>query len=268
MLRKLLIFSIVLTVISGCSSETSVNLEAKSVALKMKENPTDEFIPKTINLVGIGDSLTKGVGDEAKLGGYFGRVTEKLKQQDNIKDVKVKNFGVKGHKTTNLQKKLNDEEVIKGIKEADVIVMTIGGNDIMNVVRNNIFSLDFKPFREEQKKYKERFKSILATVRSYNASAKIVYIGLYNPFKYMLPEISEIDTIMEEWNNDSEEIILSDGNGVFVSVADIFSSTTNGKLLYKDEFHPNEVGYSLMADRIYNSLKYTELTTDSVSRKE
>lgn len=268
MLRKLLLFSIVLTVLSGCSSETSINLEAKSVSLKMKNKPTDEFIPKTINLVGIGDSLTKGVGDEAKLGGYFGRVTEKLKQQDNIKEVNVKNFGVKGHKTTNLQKKLTDKEVINAIKEADVIVMTIGGNDIMNVVRNNIFSLDFEPFREEQQKYKERFTNILSTVRSYNSSAKIVYIGLYNPFKYMLPEITEIDKIMEEWNNDSAELILSDGNGIFVSVADIFSSTTNGKLLYKDEFHPNEIGYSLMAERVYDSLKNTQLTSDSIGRKE
>ncbi|WP_226666734.1 SGNH/GDSL hydrolase family protein [Metabacillus litoralis] len=269
MIRNFIVNSIILLTMCGCQSDVSTSLSSKSVSLALKNQPAEDFIPKTINMVGIGDSLTKGVGDEAKLGGYFGRITEKLETQDNIKEVNVMNFGVKGHKTSNLQKKLKDKEVINGIKEADIIVMTIGGNDIMNVVRKNIFSLDFEPFRQEQKNYKKRFESILTTVRSYNPSAKIVYIGLYNPFKYMLPEITEIDTIMEEWNNDSKEIILSDVNGVFVSVSDIFSTTTNGKLLYKDEFHPNEIGYSLMADRIYESLKNTELTnTDSIGRKE
>jgi lysophospholipase L1-like esterase len=261
MLQKLILFSIVGLCLTGCMNQPASKLESKPVSLNQKEIPSEVFIPKTMRVVGIGDSLTKGVGDEAELGGYVGRVTEMLEEKDNIKEVLVKNYGVKGHKTSNLQKKLTDDKVIESIKEADMIVMTIGGNDIMSVVRQNIFSLDFEPFRAEQKLFEERLSNIFTTIRSNNSDAQIVFVGLYNPFKYMLPNITEIDQIIDEWNIVSKQMITEDENGIFVSVEDIFStSVVDNKLLYKDEFHPNENGYTLIAERVYDSLSKAEVS--------
>ncbi|MFD2214357.1 SGNH/GDSL hydrolase family protein [Metabacillus endolithicus] len=261
MLQKLVLFSIIGLCLTGCMNQPAAKLEYKPVSLSEKETPAEEFFPKTMKVVGIGDSLTKGVGDGAELGGYVGRVTEMLEEQDHIKDVLVENYGVKGHKTSNLQKKLTNDKVIESIKEADMVVMTIGGNDIMNVVRQNIFSLDFEPFRAEQKLYEERLRNIIITIRSYNSDAQIVFVGLYNPFKYMLPNITEIDQIIDEWNSVSKQMITEDENGIFVSVADIFStSEVDNKLLYKDEFHPNESGYTLIAERVYDSISKAEVS--------
>jgi lysophospholipase L1-like esterase len=70
----------------------------------------------------------------------------------------------------------------------------------------------------------------------------------------MLPELSEIDTIVEEWNQASNRMIMADGNAIFVPTEDLFATRSYGKLLYVDEFHPSETGYSLIADRVYTSL--------------
>ncbi|KKI88687.1 hypothetical protein WQ54_29680 [Bacillus sp. SA1-12] len=268
MIRKLTIICLICLLLTSCVSEQSAKLESKPYSLPTKEQPAEEFIPKRIRLVGIGDSLTKGVGDETNSGGYVGMVTEKLEQQDDIHEVKVENFGVRGYKTRDLLRKLKDEIVTSSIKDADIIVMTIGGNDIMHVVRKNIFSLDFEPFREEQKNYEKRFKDIYNTLREYNSSAVIIYVGLYNPFKYMLPQLPEIDTIIKEWNTATQEIIKNDDKAVFVSVEQIFSNESDERLLYKDEFHPNEIGYSLIADKVYNTLKIEGLDQDLIGRKE
>jgi lysophospholipase L1-like esterase len=268
MIRKILITFILCLLVTGCMSETSSKLESHPVTLTKKEEPPEEFVPKEIKLVGIGDSLTKGVGDESEQGGYVGMVKEKLEQQDNIKEVSVANYGVRGHKTSNLQKMLKEEEVIASIKDADMILMTVGGNDIMNVVRNNIFTLDFEPFRKEQKNFEKRLIDIFSTIRKYNSSAHIVYVGLYNPFKYMLPELTEIDTVIDEWNIASQQMIKKDEKAVYVSVDHIFSTDSVEKLLYKDEFHPNESGYSLIANRVYDAINEIKLYRDTKVRKE
>lgn len=253
---------------TGCMSESISTLETNPVSLTKKEEPAEEFIPKTVKLVALGDSLTKGVGDEANEGGFVGRMTEMLEQQKEIKEVQVENFGVRGFKTTNLQNKLKEEEVTQALKDADMIVMTIGGNDIMNVVRKNIFSLDFEPFREEQINFENRLEDIFTTIRGFNKDAPVIFVGLYNPFKFMLPNLTEIDQIIDEWNITSKQMITRDENGVFVSVDDIFSADKDQKLLYKDEFHPNESGYTLMADRVYQAITDADITMKFVGRNE
>jgi lysophospholipase L1-like esterase len=268
MIRKLLSISIIWLLATGCISEPSSSLDVKPESLTKKQEPPEEFVLKSIMLVGLGDSLTKGVGDESDQGGYVGMVEEKLEQQEDIKEVSVVNYGVRGHKTSNLQKKLNEEKVIESIKEADMILMTIGGNDIMSVVRNNIFSLDFEPFRKEQKNYEKRLVDIFSTIRKHNPSTQIVYIGLYNPFKYMLPELTEIDTIIHEWNLASQKIIKKDEKAVYVPVDSIFATESDVSLLYKDEFHPNESGYSIIADRVFEAINDHKLYRDSTVRKE
>lgn len=77
----------------------------------------------------------------------------------------------------------------------------------------------------------------------------------------MLPNITEIDQIIDEWNSVSKQMITEDKNGIFVSVEDIFStSEVDNKLLYKDEFHPNESGYTLIAERVYDSISKAEVS--------
>lgn len=268
MIHKILSISILWLMITGCMAEPSSQLELKPESLTKKQKPPEEFVPKTIKIVALGDSLTKGVGDESNQGGYVGMVKEMLEQQEDIKEVSLDNHGVRGHKTSSLLKKLDEEEVIASIKDADMILMTVGGNDMMNVVQKNIFTLDFEPFRKEQKNYESRLKDIFSTIRKHNSSAHIVYVGLYNPFKYMLPELTEIDTIINEWNLTSQQIIKNDEKAVFVSVDQIFSTKSDEKLLYKDEFHPNESGYSFIADLVYVTINEKELYRDTTVRKE
>ena len=63
----------------------------------------EHFIPKQLNVVGLGDSLTEGVGDELKKGGYFGRLTnEEMANWKGVKDVQADNLAKRGRRSDQL----------------------------------------------------------------------------------------------------------------------------------------------------------------------
>ncbi|WP_170289342.1 SGNH/GDSL hydrolase family protein [Metabacillus lacus] len=261
MKKSWLAFMLVLACFAAaCSSNTlQQSVPAfKSVNVIKKDNPPKTFIPGEMNIVAIGDSLTAGVGDKSGKGGYVGTLKRKLEQEMGYRNILINNHAVGGHTTNNLITRLEDSQVIDSLEQADMVVMTIGGNDVMRVVRNHFFQLTIEPFQREQQNFGSRFEKIVSEIRSHNEEATIVFVGLYNPFKYALPELSEIDSVVGDWNDRTNETLTRDGNALFVPIADIFEISSVRNLLAEDEFHPNGNGYELMGERVFEVLVANE----------
>jgi lysophospholipase L1-like esterase len=244
--------------LSGCSggiaaTTTGTATNEHDTGLTPKSEVPDDFIPRELRIASIGDSLTKGVGDETKQGGYTSLLEEKLLNEKDVKSVTLQNFGVKGHKTTDLLNRLQNEEVQEGIADADIIIITIGGNDIMKIVKENLFDLSLHVFEKEQAKYEVRLQKVLENIRNHNSEAEIVLVGLYNPFGWFIDLSTEINTIVDNWNEGSERILSTFDHTKFVVVDDVFSQTSDN-LLSEDEFHPNAKGYEIMSERIFEAI--------------
>ncbi|WP_453995665.1 SGNH/GDSL hydrolase family protein [Bacillus nitroreducens] len=242
----------------GCSggtiaTTTGVATSHHDTGLSPKGEIPGDFIPKELRITAIGDSLTRGVGDETKQGGYTSLLEEKLLQEKDVKSVSLQNFGVKGHKTTDLLNRLQNDEVQEGIADSDIIIITIGGNDIMKIVKENLFNLSLQVFKKEQEKYEVRLEKVLETIRTYNQDAEIVLVGLYNPFGWFIDLSTEINTIVDNWNEGSQRILSTFDRTKFVEVDDVFSQTSDN-LLAEDEFHPNAKGYEIMSERIFATI--------------
>ena len=82
-----------------------------------------------ITVLALGDSLTRGTGDETGQG-YVGIVTEQLKEELVPRGVTVYNLGINGQDSSQLLQQLGQKNIIRQVKEADIILMTIGGNDL------------------------------------------------------------------------------------------------------------------------------------------
>ncbi|MFT0800563.1 SGNH/GDSL hydrolase family protein [Bacillus swezeyi] len=216
---------------------------------------------RNIVVAALGDSMTEGVGDQEKKG-YVGMIAEQLESRSDVKSVTIKNYAVKGYRTDQLLKKLQDQEVQQGLKDADYILFTIGGNDLMKVVRQNFAHLTLKPFRSEQKVFEKRFANILADIRKHNGSAKLIYVSMYNPFKFTLSELREVDQVVEEWNQGAEKKLKKVPDAKMVDIADIFEEYSDKKKIAEDEFHPNQYGYSLIAKRVYDQIKNEDLPAE------
>jgi lysophospholipase L1-like esterase len=259
MMKKML-FSLFLTIllISGCSGSEITPHPQVTSTLVQKEQPPADFIPKTMKVVSIGDSLTQGVGDSTKSGGYVPYLKESLESLDAVKDAEFTNFGVRGNRTDQLLKRLNNEDVKGAITESDLVFITIGGNDVMRVFKENLYDLNLAVFNTEMAEYGQRLDEIMTLIRSYNPDTGVVLMGIYNPFNTWFSEIKEVDDIILNWNKMSVEVISEYEQTSFITINDIFMEGKESLLFEEDYFHPNDQGYELMANRMFEKLTERE----------
>lgn len=210
----------------------------------------------------LGDSLTRGVGDEQQKNGYTKRLAEKIKQWSKISDVELDNRGKRGRRSDQLLALLEKGHYDNELKNSRLITITIGGNDMMKVVKKDIFDIKKEDFDKELVKFQERYDQIIKEIRLRNPNVPIILIGLYNPFSIMTDEFEEFDTIISEWNNTIQDVSGNYANACFVNVEDLFE--TNANLVYHtDFFHPNGNGYTIMTERIVSNMKNCQIEDPS-----
>ncbi|HET6873051.1 MAG TPA: SGNH/GDSL hydrolase family protein [Sporolactobacillaceae bacterium] len=202
-----------------------------------------------LRIVGLGDSLTRGVGDP-KDRGYAGLVTQALKANVAYSSVQLDDEGITGDTTDDLLKVLQKKNVQNEISKANLIFLTIGGNDIVSVLKEHFLSLDLNEFDTKRRHYEHNLNLILEEVHKLNPTASIYYMGLYNPFEDYFSELNGPFTqVLDQWNTAGKTILELYPNTHFIPTFDLFHGKTES-LLYKDHFHPNPEGYHLIANRI------------------
>ncbi|HGE7610352.1 SGNH/GDSL hydrolase family protein [Bacillus thuringiensis] len=203
----------------------------------------------TLQIVSLGDSLTRGVGDKEGIG-YVGRMKEDL-QKDYKQKIALTNLAVSGAKMPDLLKQIESSGAQYSIKKADVIVLTIGGNDLFPGWES-LGKIDLETYRPDTETFQNEAKKIIEEIRKLNTDSPIFWLGLYNPFEDV-EDLKGSSNIVVDWNASLEKLALNDKNVYITPTFDLFQN--RGKdLLYSDHFHPNEVGYTYMAERLVQNV--------------
>lgn len=218
------------------------------------ENTMGLFLRNDYKIVAIGDSLTQGVGDSTDNNGYVGRIEDAFSNQDHR--VSFDNFGKRGNRSDQLLKRLEDEEIRASLEEADLILLTIGANDIMKVVKNNFMNLNEEPFITARLEYEQRLQEIFDIMLELSPDAEIYLIGFFNPFEGYFDDIEELDRILNNFNATGEELTGMNQQTHFIPTNDLFQ-LKNIDLLADDNFHPNDTGYTLIAERVLSYIRPT-----------
>jgi lysophospholipase L1-like esterase len=236
-------------------------------------NSTTQLFPKgEITIMALGDSLTKGTGDISGDGGYVGKAQKKLSELWK-KPVHTVNQAVNGWRAESLLQFIEQPNIQNLIQNADIIMLTIGANDLNQAANNPIVITDPKtsatpaeatpPSNQMEINYAEikknlpvvegKLTKILAKIAALNPKAKIVYVGLYNP--YFAQDLKkEGSAILQEWNLKAAQIANGFPNMIVVPTFDLFQFDIKN-YLYIDEFHPNSLGYERIADRVVQALQ-------------
>ncbi|MDF2854517.1 MAG: family lipase [Neobacillus sp.] len=241
--------------LSSCSQTNHFDFhqEKRAVAVVYQEVPAD-FVPQKLTVISAGDSLTQGVGDSTNNGGYLPYLRTLLEEEKGIKDVDFLNFGIMGNRTTQLLDRLKSTEMREALANADLVILTIGGNDIMKVAQENFVNLQLSDFEKAREIYIDNLYKIMNTINRANPDASIVLVGLYNPFSHWFANVEELNQIVNDWNTAGQRVIASYSNAYFVSIEDLFLNPSED-LLYTDNFHPNDRGYELIAERLNTTLE-------------
>lgn len=203
-------------------------------------------------LLGLGDSLTRGIGDSSGQG-YLGMVRTDL-QSEYKKPVSLVNLAVSGQTSSQLLQQLKQPQFLNLIKQAKWITLTIGGNDL-NKSAGGITTLDVKTANQSLKLYQDNLSEIFQIIRGQNPNAPVLMFALYNPYGD-LPDATQTFSIVNQWNQSIQEIASSYKNIVVIPTSDLFQLNPK-PYLYTDHFHPNQQGYERMAARMFQVIQET-----------
>lgn len=194
----------------------------------------------------LGDSLARGTGDESGLG-IGGRLAQDLRAAH--REVRpVVSLAINGARTGDLVKQLQSRNVRTLIGESNVIVISIGGNDLWGTT-----DLRTAPLRNPETVMEDvlnRVGEIVKSTRAANPNARIFFLGLYNPLATTQAG-NVLTPLVNRWNAKLLERFGADSNFTVVPTSDIFSHRDR---LSFDRFHPSDEGYALIARRIADSL--------------
>ncbi|MBY4962346.1 SGNH/GDSL hydrolase family protein [Streptococcus suis] len=221
--------------------------------------------------VALGDSLTEGVGDTTGQGGFVPLLAQSL-TNDYGYEVDYKNFGVSGNTSNQILKRMKEDgELISYLKTADLLTLTVGGNDLRKAIIKNIANLKVSTFDKPAKDYGKRLDTIIKTARKNNPNLPIYVVGIYNPLYLNFPELTEMQTIVDNWNTMTEQITEKYQDVYFVPINDLLykglegeagisqngRQVTNNLLYEEDSFHPNNTGYEIMKKAILERMNET-----------
>ncbi|TXK74655.1 GDSL-type esterase/lipase family protein [Paenibacillus sp. N3.4] len=211
-----------------------------------------------LQIVALGDSLTAGTGDNTGKG-YVGRVREKLEKQSSKPVFVLNNLAIPGYKSDQLLADLAMKKTQDALAEADIVLLTIGGNDLFAGGEGMFTGDNQTEFNPEAARIRvepalTKMGQVIEALHTANPKATVMYIGLYHPFLDLDPN-REGSLIVQKWNDSVFAMTNKYPNMIIVPTYDLFEQNLIKYLSAADHFHPNGDGYERIADRIVQILK-------------
>ena len=207
--------------------------------------PPPAAIPVVAPII-LGDSLARGAGDETGLG-IGGRLDQELRRR-NVRARRTFNLGINGARTASLLEQLERPNVQELLKQSNVIIVSIGGNDLWGGSDwRNAAPPDPEAAMTD---VLTRIETAIERIRAVNPKARIFFVGLYNPFT-ATPIGKVMSANVNRWNTRLLDRFGGDPDFTVVATADLFSHKDR---LALDRFHPSGEGYGLIARRIADAL--------------
>lgn len=268
----IIVIVVLLIAISGGTYYFVNNNKQQIVETKTtkKTKPKKKVIPKkkSISIVAVGDSLTQGVGDSSSAGGgYVTRLTKKVQDKYKVK-AESHNYGVSGDTSQQIMARIkSDDKMHQDLPKADIITVTVGGNDFMHLLQRKGLDLTEGNIADEQVKFDKRLTQLLTDLRNYNDKAPIYLIGIYNPFSIYLSNVKNAKIAFINWNKGSAKVASTFNDVHFVDINNLYQTKSINKkikktgvnpyLYKKDHFHPNGTGYDMMTDKVFDQVSGT-----------
>jgi len=176
-------------------------------------------------IICFGDSLTAGIG--------AGSGMDYPAQLAKLIGKPVINRGISGDTTATALRRLN-RDVLSA--KPDVVLITLGGNDLKNgIAKKNVFN---------------NLKYIVETIQK--QGARVIIGGLKFPGRD------------QGFGQGYEDLAQQTGATL---IPNIFDGIIDNPKLMSDPIHPNADGYGIIARRFYTALRSPEKMSQSVSKK-
>ena len=208
---------------------------------------------RAYKIVSLGDSIPNGYLLEDASDSFDNRIADTLKAD-------FYEFSYLGMRSDDLLRELDREEIKNNIKDADMVIINIGANDLLDLLEQidlSALNIDFeygeniqinlnkeyldniynyiKSFFEDELKpkayealleFKKVFPQIISKVKEYNPNVKIYVNSLYNPFfdiniPLLSYDLSFISNISDEAINSFNDVIKASDEYIVIDTYNI-----------------------------------------------
>jgi len=208
---------------------------------------TQATAESNVKFLVLGDSIAAGSGvyinSERRA---YGPLVAAAKGYD------LTNYGAGGDTSARMLQKVKENEHIRwAIRQADIIAVSIGGNDLMHAEDFNTLVIegllgDYDAIEPILAAYRENFAGIVEGIRALNPGALLIVQTLYNP-AFPLPSLRKAYGAAIQGINAGIRDYLAAHPGAFV-VADVYSAFEARRgAVFVDMTHPSGYGHSIIA---------------------
>lgn len=230
--------------------------------------PTAAAEDKKLSFLSLGDSIAAGAGLADPDTMTYGAIVSYTNGYD------FKNDAVSGHQTKDMLKRIKTASVREDIANADIICISIGGNDfiqsdIVSLIKQAVIDNDYSQFDKIIAGTKYNLGLIIAEIKSVNPNATVLMQTLYNPM-YLSKEVREAYQQGLNRLNGAIRSYLDSHPGAYTVVDVETAFSGDSSLIAPDTIHPNPKGHRLIAKTVLGVLKELglgELTEISLPNK-
>lgn len=248
----IVLLSIMLTLLSFCSCDKE---QGKTV------NNIEIAIPSYGNrcVVAFGDSIAAGYGLENQEQNYVGIFSKNI-------GASLRNHAVSGYDSDDLLKYLKSGVADYDIRTANIIILSIGGNDLLH--EKNLLTQTLKnallkggsffpdKINNIYNQYEKNLAECIDFLTNKNPNAVIIIQTVYNPAENQEYKISVINVAKyaEKYIdrlNESINTVCKDKQSVYVfDIAEQMNSDNENYYDFKEKFdiHPTVKGHQTLAD--------------------
>lgn len=195
--------------------------------LPLPPRQQSRVLKQRVRLVAVGDSLTAGQGDEKKQGGYVSQIQTQLEKRYH-NQVTTTNLGVSGDRSDQINDRIKHQPAAReALRQADVIVMTVGGNDLLQVLEKqvanpNSAAID-RAVQQAGPTYSAHLATLLRTVRQQNPHAPLFVFSIYNPVYVYFPNVTVISQAVSHYDQLTRRGLSQAQPAVFVNIDQLMS---------------------------------------------
>lgn len=205
---------------------------------------------KELFYLALGDSLTAGIGatetNYLRLSGFVPQLTSYLRE---TQPVYVENHGIPGLTSGQLFRYVQEGlGMTAKLAEADLITITIGGNDLLQLLTSELErQMDNEKLSEILQTYSQHIQKTFKHIRQVNPEVPIYILDLFSPFgiDHPLHQISK--QVVTSFNAQLNQLVETEENIYMVSVYPYFLHKEEELThITKDDVHPNDQGYQVI----------------------
>jgi lysophospholipase L1-like esterase len=218
------------------------------------ERGEKEGLPPLV-YVALGDSLTLGIGAWVSPG--FVSRYKRLAEQELKRHIEALVFARRRANTAEILHMFGHDIVKNSVRQANLITITAGGNDLLRASRAYKRSPDKALLENALGTAITNVQTMLYTIKTVKRSADTPYIvriiNLYNPY----PQDKLAVTWVRKFNAKLKAVCKKNSMTKVVDMHAAFLGREK-KLLSIDRLHPNRKGYRVMAEQLHD-LGYASL---------